>query len=147
LTVIGGLLNLIVNSWANNPSNMLIWIMLSRFIYTVRFLLFFLCANLMLPLHGAENNIGPASTDLSATADEAAKLTAPTHLAPGSNDWRIANITAQALERRQYLQMHFDAVSPASSWIFILTRWIPNISTSSSLIWPNLSATAPVWGT
>ena len=98
-----------MNSWANNPSNMLIWIMLSRFIYTVRFLLFFLCANLMLPLHGAETNIGPASTDVSATADVAAKLTAPTHLAPGSNDWRIANITAQALERRQYLQMHFDA--------------------------------------
>ncbi len=100
---------MIVNDWTNNPSNMLTWIMLSRFNYIVRFLLFFLCANIMLPLHGADNNIGPASTDALVQSDEAAKITIPVQLAPGSNDWRIANITAQALQLRQYLQMPFDA--------------------------------------
>lgn len=63
----------------------------------------------MLPLHGADNSFKLADiSGLSAHADETAKSVASPHLAPGSNDWRIANITVQALQLRQYLQMPFD---------------------------------------
>lgn len=104
-----GLLPLIVNSWSNNPSNMLTWIMLSKSVYIVRILLIFLCANLMLPLYGADTNSGPAFSYSLAQSDEAGKPAISKPLTPGSNDWRIANITAQALHLRQYLQMPFDA--------------------------------------
>src|SRR5262249_13502129 len=44
-----------------------------------------------------------------AATDEVPQLGALPHLAAGSNDWRIANITSQALQIRQYLQMTFDS--------------------------------------
>ncbi|HZQ47657.1 MAG TPA: hypothetical protein VFC07_11625, partial [Verrucomicrobiae bacterium] len=68
-----------------------------------------LCAELVLPLYGADKLIQPIADNLSTQSDNAVKSNAPSRLAPGSNDWRIANITAQALQLRQYLQMPFDA--------------------------------------
>jgi carboxyl-terminal processing protease len=63
----------------------------------------------MLPLYGADELSRHSFADVPNQSEEAPQLGASRHLEAGSNDWRIANITSQALEHRQYLQMPFDA--------------------------------------
>ncbi len=62
-----------------------------------------------MPLYGADGPSKQAVVDVAAQPDEAPQPAAASHLAAGPNDWRIANITSQALQIRQYLQMPFDA--------------------------------------
>ena len=74
----------------------------------MRILLFLLSTGLVLRLYGA-NEAPKQAADIAPSSDEVPQLGALPHLAAGSNDWRIANITSQALQIRQYLQMPFDA--------------------------------------
>jgi carboxyl-terminal processing protease len=60
---------------------------------------------LALPLFGAET----ASKTNAAPSSEAAKWSTPVHLAPGTNDVRIAHLTARMLEQFHYLHQRFDS--------------------------------------
>ena len=75
----------------------------------MRILLFLLCWPLILPSYGAEDSSKLAIVDSAAQTDDIPPVIALPRLAEGSNDWRIANITSQALQLRQYRQMAFDA--------------------------------------
>lgn len=75
----------------------------------MKLLLFLLCTGLILPLYGADELSRHSFADVPNQSEETLQLGASRHLEAGSNDWRIANITSQALEHRQYLQMPFDA--------------------------------------
>src|SRR5579862_679849 len=71
--------------------------------YSLRFLLLALfCARLVLPLRAAD------------TAPQAAPAVETTKgpgasLAPGPNDWRVANVTALMLEKCHYLHFKLDS--------------------------------------
>jgi carboxyl-terminal processing protease len=75
----------------------------------VRILLILLCLDLVLPLRAADTNLNPAATDGRATlAAELARSASAVKPAPGTNDGRIAYMTALMLEQVHYLHQKFD---------------------------------------
>jgi carboxyl-terminal processing protease len=74
----------------------------------VRILLILLCLDLVLPLHAADTNLNPASDGRSTLAAELARSANAVKPAPGTNDGRIAYMTALMLEQVHYLHQKFD---------------------------------------
>jgi carboxyl-terminal processing protease len=75
----------------------------------VRTLLFLLCLDLILPLHAAETPFNPAAEGRATLALELSKSTHASPLAAGTNDGRIAVVTAWMLKEAHYLHYPFNA--------------------------------------
>ena len=75
---------------------------------TVRTLLISLCLGLILPLRATESTFNPTLDGRAALAIEIGKSAHPAPVTPGTNDGRIAYVTAWMLEHAHYLHLRFD---------------------------------------
>jgi carboxyl-terminal processing protease len=98
----------IVNNRGYSPSKLLTLHLSNLIKSIVRILLLLTCLELALPLFGAETS-SPTNTAPSAALAESAKWNTPVHIVPGTNDIRIAHLTARMLEQFHYLHQRFDA--------------------------------------
>lgn len=75
----------------------------------MRIPLVLLCLGLVLPLYGADAPLNLAGDGRTTLAAELAKSASVARLTPGTNDGRIAYLTALMLEQMHYLHLSFDA--------------------------------------